>query len=111
MRCVSFTLILSYLTLITLLLVVEPTQLTIKGGVDNFTLGLLTVRGTTGPRAVVECEIGLATQHLLIDGVVSLFGAESAVKVEIDILPSPKFKFSTYVRECYCSKPEYQSFD
>lgn len=77
--------------------VVESTQVTIKGGVDNFTLGPLTVRGTTGPRAIVECEIGLAAQHLLIDGVVSLFEVESTVKIEIDILPSPKFKFFTWV--------------
>ena len=77
--------------------VVETRQISIKGGVDNFTVGPLTVRGTTGPCAIIECEVGRAVQHLFIDGVVSLFDAESTVHVEVDVLPEPKFTFYTYV--------------
>ena len=70
-------------------------KVSLKGGVDDFTLGPLTVRGTTGPRAVIECDIGATDQHLLIDGVVSLFGLESTVHIAIDVLPTPKFEWFT----------------
>jgi hypothetical protein len=85
--------------------VVEISQIAIKGGVDNFTIGPLTVHGTHGPRAVIECEIGPTVQHLLIDGVVALFDIESTIQVEIDILPEPKFAFYTCVWSTVSEKP------
>ncbi|EUC61644.1 hypothetical protein RSOL_403850, partial [Rhizoctonia solani AG-3 Rhs1AP] len=77
---------------------VDTGGISLKGGVDNFVLGPLTVRGTTGPRAVIECELGPAKQHLLIDGVVSLFGLEAIAHVEVDILPTPKFDWFTQLK-------------
>lgn len=76
-------------------LVVDTGKVSLKGGVDNFSLGPLSVRGTTGPRALIECEVGPTDQHLLIDGVVSLFGAQSTVHIEVDVLPTPKFDWFT----------------
>ncbi|CUA71097.1 ABC transporter G family member 18 [Rhizoctonia solani] len=78
--------------------VVDTNSVSLKGGVDNFTLGPLIVRGTTGPRAVIECELGPTDQHLLIDGVISLFALESLVHIEVDILPTPKFDWSTQLK-------------
>ncbi|KAK7690711.1 hypothetical protein QCA50_005810 [Cerrena zonata] len=78
--------------------VIDTSKISLAGGVDNFTLGPLTVRGTTGPRAVIECELGPAEQHLLIDGVISLFGAESTVHIAVDILPEPKFDWFTQLK-------------
>lgn len=83
-----------------LILVVDTSKISLKGGVDNFTLGPLSVHGTTGPRAAIECEIGPTNQHLLIDGAISLFDLESTVHIVVDILPTPKFKWFTYV---FCS--------
>ncbi|TBU56241.1 hypothetical protein BD310DRAFT_931958 [Dichomitus squalens] len=73
-------------------------RISLTGGVDNFTLGPLVVRGTTGPRAVIECELGPTDQHLLVDGVISLFGAESTVHIAVDILPAPKFQWFTQLK-------------
>ena len=70
-------------------------MISLDGGVDNFKLGPLTVRGTTGPRAVIECDIGPTDQHLLIDGIISLFGVDSTVHIAVDILPTPKFEWYT----------------
>ncbi|CAE6440418.1 unnamed protein product, partial [Rhizoctonia solani] len=78
--------------------VVDKSKISLKGGVDNFTLGPLTVRGTTGPRAVTECKLGPTEQHLLIDGVISLFGLESTVHIEIDLLPMPGFDWFTQLK-------------
>ena len=80
---------------------VDTSKISLKGGVDNFTLGPLSVHGTTGPRAVIECEIGPAVQHLLIDGVVSLFDLDSTVHIVVDILPAPRFEWFTYVYSLY----------
>ncbi|KAF8593814.1 hypothetical protein BDV93DRAFT_529669 [Ceratobasidium sp. AG-I] len=78
--------------------VVDTGGISLKGGIDNFVLGPLTVRGTTGPRAVIECELGPAKQHLLIDGVVSLFGLETTARIEVGILPTPKFDWFTQLK-------------
>ncbi|TBU39054.1 hypothetical protein BD309DRAFT_970509 [Dichomitus squalens] len=77
---------------------VDNLRISLTGGVDNFTLGPLVVRGTTGPRAVIECEIGVTDQHLLVDGVISLFGAESTVHIVVNILPAPKFEWFTQLK-------------
>jgi hypothetical protein len=42
----------------------------IAGGVDNFSLGPLVVRGQNGPRATLDIQIGTATQNGHVDGLV-----------------------------------------
>ncbi|KAH9934494.1 uncharacterized protein BXZ73DRAFT_100684 [Epithele typhae] len=58
-----------------------------KGGVDNFVLGPLSVRGTDGPRATVDIFVDAREQHVFIDGVVSFLDASVAVDIRISILP------------------------
>ncbi|PVF94618.1 hypothetical protein CPB86DRAFT_712792 [Serendipita vermifera] len=70
-------------------------QVTIKGGVDNFQLGPLSVRGPQGPRAIVDCAFGPSAQSVLIDGVISLFDVESLIHLEVNWIPSPKIAFTT----------------
>ncbi|KAJ7776553.1 hypothetical protein DFH07DRAFT_980740 [Mycena maculata] len=75
---------------------VGPGGLIVKGGIDNFTLGPLSIHGLDQPRATIDIEVGatLATrQHILIDGVISFLGAEEAVSIQVDVLPDPAFKF------------------
>ncbi|PVF91963.1 hypothetical protein CPB86DRAFT_718410 [Serendipita vermifera] len=70
-------------------------QIVIRGGVDNFQLGPLSVRGTQGPRAIVDCAFGPLAQSVLIDGVITFFDAESLIHVEVNLIPNPKIAFST----------------
>ncbi|PVF92097.1 hypothetical protein CPB86DRAFT_239611 [Serendipita vermifera] len=70
-------------------------QVVIKGGVDNFQLGPLSVRGTQGPRAIVDCAFGPLAQSVLIDGVITFFDAESLIHVEVNLIPSPKIAFTS----------------
>ncbi|KAG9028556.1 hypothetical protein FRB95_006337 [Tulasnella sp. JGI-2019a] len=67
----------------------------LKGGVNNFKLGpYLTITGANGePRAVVDCAIGRTNQRIFIDGMVTFFEAGTAIHVEVDALPTPKFDF------------------
>lgn len=76
---------------------IDSAQVAIKGGVDNFTLGPLSVRGTTGPRATVDCDVGVTKQSLLIDGMVELFDAQAVTHIDVEVLPSPKFTWYTSV--------------
>lgn len=70
----------------------------IIGGVDNFELGPLSIHGSKGPRAEVNCNIGVSKQQLVIDGVVKLFDMQAQTYVDIQFLPEPIFKFYLYVR-------------
>jgi hypothetical protein len=74
---------------------VGATSVTIKGGVDNFTLGPLVIRGVNQPRATVEVSLELTRQHALINGMVTFFDQNSAVSIKVDILPKPAFFFYT----------------
>ena len=62
-------------------------------GIDNFTLGPLTVHGVDSPRATVDVAIGLSRQHILIDGQVTFFDAQAALHAEVGMLPTPTFDF------------------
>ena len=74
---------------------VASDQISIKGGVDNFVLGPLTVRGVNEPRATVDISISPKLQHILIDGSVTFFDRETDVHVEVQVMPSPIFTFKT----------------
>ncbi|KAF8122693.1 hypothetical protein EV363DRAFT_1553609, partial [Boletus edulis] len=65
----------------------------IIGGVDNFELGPLSVHGSKGPRAELECHIGVSKQQLIVDGVVTLFDTKAQAYIHIEFLPEPIFKF------------------
>jgi len=49
---------------------ISNTDIKIAGGVDNFSLGPLIVRGQHGPRATVDIQVGTTTQKAHIDGLV-----------------------------------------
>ncbi|PVF92098.1 hypothetical protein CPB86DRAFT_844605 [Serendipita vermifera] len=70
-------------------------QVTIKGGVDNLQLGPLSVQGTKGPRAIVDCAFGPSAQSVLIDGMISFFDVESLIQLEVNWVPNPKVAFTT----------------
>ncbi|PVF91964.1 hypothetical protein CPB86DRAFT_718414 [Serendipita vermifera] len=70
-------------------------EVSIKGGVDNFQLGPLSVRGTQGPRAIVDCAFGPSAQSVLIDGMISFFDVESLIHLEVNWVPNPKVTFTT----------------
>ncbi|KAI0715902.1 hypothetical protein C8T65DRAFT_694551 [Cerioporus squamosus] len=74
---------------------VASDQVTIEGGVDNFILGPLVVRGVNDPRATVDVSIGPKLQHILIDGSVTFFDRETDVHVEVQVMPAPAFSFMT----------------
>ena len=65
----------------------------IVGGIDNFELGPLSVRGSKGPRATLECHIGVSKQQLIIDGIVSIFDMSAQTNINVQFLPEPIFKF------------------
>jgi hypothetical protein len=68
-------------------------SIAIEGGLDNFDLGPLSVRGTKGPRAELACHIGVSRQDLHIDGAVSMFDASAQTYIDVQFLPHPQFKF------------------
>ena len=69
----------------------------IIGGVDNnFELGPLSVRGSKGSGATLECHVGASTQQLVINGVVTLFDMEAQISINVQFLPEPIFKFCLY---------------
>ncbi|KAF8557569.1 hypothetical protein OG21DRAFT_277948 [Imleria badia] len=68
-------------------------SLDIIGSIDNFELGPLSVRGSKGPRATLECHIGVSKQQLVIDGIVTLFDMKAQTYIDVQFLPKPKFKF------------------
>ncbi|RPD59113.1 hypothetical protein L226DRAFT_510190 [Lentinus tigrinus ALCF2SS1-7] len=70
-------------------------QVTIKGGVDNFVLGPLVLRGIDEPRATVDVSIGPKLQHILVDGSVTFFDKETDLHVEVQVMPSPIFTCQT----------------
>jgi hypothetical protein len=74
---------------------VGDSQVKIKGSVDDFTLGPLSVRGVNEPRAIVDILIEIDRQHILIDGSLIFYDSSTAVSILIDVLPKPAFKFST----------------
>ncbi|KIK65994.1 hypothetical protein GYMLUDRAFT_954339 [Collybiopsis luxurians FD-317 M1] len=77
---------------------VGSSSVTIKGGVDNFTLGPLVVRGVNQPRATVDIALERARQHILIDGMVTFFEESCAVSIQVDVLPNPQFSFYTALK-------------
>ncbi|KZT52898.1 hypothetical protein CALCODRAFT_458663 [Calocera cornea HHB12733] len=72
---------------------VSTSGASIKGSVDDFKLGPLEVRGTAGPQATLDVEVGLSKQHLGIDGMATFYEAEVALHVDLDVLPKPAFSF------------------
>ncbi|KAJ7233678.1 hypothetical protein C8J57DRAFT_1729399 [Mycena rebaudengoi] len=77
---------------------VGSSSVKIQGGVDNFTLGPLTVRGVNEPRAMLEVDLEVARQHMLIDGMVTFFDVGYPVSIMVDVLPNPAFSFYTALK-------------
>lgn len=70
------------------------TELKIKGSVDEFQLGPLSVTGTGSKKqAIIDIELGRSTQHILVNGSVKFLEASALIDVEVEFLPHPKFKF------------------
>lgn len=64
----------------------------IKGEVVNLQVGPLMVRGTVGPKAILDFMLKPTSQHLIIDGQVILFDMMLAIYVNVKVLPNPKFE-------------------
>ena len=73
---------------------VGSSNVTIKGSLDDFSLGPLSVRGLHDAHPTLDVEIGLGNQHIDIDGMVTFFDAEVAISTNIEVLPSPAFAFT-----------------
>jgi len=54
---------------------------------DAFTLGPLTVSGSTTPNPTVDLEFGTKLQHLLVDGKIVLFDLEAPTTIKVDMVP------------------------
>jgi hypothetical protein len=50
------------------------------------------VRGTVGPKAILDFMLKPTSQHLIIDGQVILFDMMLAIYVNVKVLPNPKFE-------------------
>jgi hypothetical protein len=80
---------------------VGSTGVIIKGGVDNFSLGPLAVRGVDSPRAKIDVDVSPTSQRIDIDGIVTFFDAQAAVVIKVEILPKPIFNFFTVIFSCF----------
>ena len=74
---------------------VNKSSVTVKGALDNFSLGPLAVQGVNDPHPTLDVEISPSKQHVDIDGKVVFFDDEAAVSIQVDILPTPTFSFTT----------------
>ena len=74
---------------------VGSAAVSIKGSLDDFTLGPLAVRGVNDPRPTLDIELSKTRQHIDIDGMVTFFDSEAAVSVQVDVMPRPAFTFDT----------------
>lgn len=70
-------------------------EVTLRGSINNMKLGPLTIRGMDGPKAMIECSLGQQSQHILVDGVAALFGAETSLHIEVWLYPRLSFSFKT----------------
>jgi hypothetical protein len=56
--------------------VINHSGLSLKGGLDNLTIGALAIRGTTGPRSTVDFDINVGKQVGAFDGKITLYDFE-----------------------------------
>jgi hypothetical protein len=56
--------------------IISGSSVSVKGGLDNLTLGPLTVRGTSGPRATASLDISPTKQDGSFDGIITLYDSE-----------------------------------
>ncbi|KAG8777477.1 hypothetical protein FRC16_004134 [Serendipita sp. 398] len=64
-----------------------------KGGIDNFKLGPLTVRGVKEPRAMFELELTSSKQAGKIDGMIEFLGVEIVMVANFELHPNFTFHF------------------
>ncbi|CUS15348.1 unnamed protein product [Tuber aestivum] len=64
---------------------------------EDVALGPLVVTGTGGGKASAMIELGLAKQHILLDGSVKIFDFEASIHASLDILPKPDISFALRV--------------
>ena len=74
---------------------VNKSSVTVKGALDNFSLGPLAVQGVNDPHPTLDVEISPSTQHIDIDGKVTFFDDQAAVSIHVDVMPKPAFSFMT----------------
>lgn len=74
---------------------VGSNSVTIKGSLDNFALGPLSVQGVKDPHPTLDVEISPSKQHIDIDGQVIFFDSKAAISVQVDVMPKPAFSFVT----------------
>ncbi|KAJ7831045.1 hypothetical protein B0H14DRAFT_3714131, partial [Mycena olivaceomarginata] len=70
----------------------------IAGRMENFELGPLSLRGSEGPHAKLECHIGVSKQKLTLHGVLSLFQMEVLTRVELQFMPQPRLDLDMRLR-------------
>ena len=80
---------------------VSSSDVTVKGSLDDFSLGPLSVQGVNDPHPTLDIEISPSKQHVDIDGKIVFFDDEAAVSIHVDVLPKPSFSFMT-VRTSRC---------
>lgn len=78
--------------------IAKATGITIKGSVDSFSLGELTVKGFHSKNPDIDIEMTSTVQKIKINGLVSVFGITVALCVDIEIGGDPVFEFDLVVK-------------
>lgn len=78
--------------------IAKATGITIKGSVDSFSLGELTVKGFHSKYPDIDIEMTSTVQKIKINGLVSVFGITVALCVDIEIGGDPVFEFDLVVK-------------
>lgn len=78
--------------------IAEATGITVKGNVDSFSLGELTVEGFHSKNPDIDIEMTPTVQKVKINGLVSAFGITTALNVDIEIGGDPVFVFDMDVK-------------
>lgn len=78
--------------------IAKATGITIKGSVDSFSLGELTVKGFHSKNPDIDIEMTSTVQKIKINGLVSAFGITAALNVDIEIGGDPVFVFDMDVK-------------
>lgn len=68
-------------------------QITIKGSINPFKIGPLTVSGFKDPQANIDIALGPTEKHIKIDGAVTLCDVSNGIDVDIEVSSKPVFKF------------------
>jgi hypothetical protein len=72
-------------------------EVKIKGRIDPFDLGPLTITGANDKKATLDIEIGKETQKIYIDGAVKILDSITSLHLNVEMMPNPVFDFQTKV--------------